>query len=70
MLPSWPIDMQATLIDTNCGGFPAHYVARLNGQTIGLLLRTPHRLLSVAPAGKGCTNPAWLLMYQYGLMDT
>ncbi len=70
MLPSWPIDMQATLIDTNCGGIPAHYVARLSGQAIGLLLRTPHRLVSIAPAGKGCTNPAWLLMYQHGLMDT
>jgi hypothetical protein len=70
MLPSWPIDMQATLIDTNCGGFPAHYVARLNGPTIGLLLRAPHRLLSVAPAGKTCPNPAWQLMQQYGLVDT
>lgn len=70
MLPAWPIDMQATLIDTSCGKTPAHYVARLNGQMIALLLRAPHRLLSVAPAGKGCTNPAWLLMYQHGLMDT
>jgi hypothetical protein len=60
VLPAWPINLEATLIGTNCGGFPAHYVARLTGQAITRLLRPPHRL---APGPQACDNPALDLMW-------
>jgi len=60
ILPSWPLNMQATLIGTNCGGFPAHYVARLGGQTIRLFLRAPHR---IALGPLACDNPGHDLLW-------
>jgi len=63
LLPSWPVNMEATLIGANCGGFPAHYVARLSGQAIGRLLRAPHRI-PLGPQGvKSCDNPGHDLMW-------
>jgi hypothetical protein len=63
ILPSWPINGETTLIGANCGGFPAHYVARIGGQAITRLLRTPHRL-PVGPLGRtSCNNPALELMW-------
>ena len=69
MLPAWPINREVTLIGTNCGKFPAHYIARLGGGLIVHLLREPHRL-DLGPQGRSaCTNPAWTLMYRHGLLD-
>jgi hypothetical protein len=70
MLPAWPINREATLIGVNCGGFPAHYVGHLDGGLMGRVMRAPHRL-ALGPMGREtCTNPAWMLMYRYGLMDS
>jgi hypothetical protein len=69
MLPAWPINREVTLIGTNCGGFPAHYIARMGGGPIVPLFREPHRL-DLGPQGRAmCSNPAWTLMYKYGLLD-
>jgi hypothetical protein len=46
LLPSWPIDQQATLIQAARGDYPAHYVARMSDQSILLMIRTPHPILS------------------------
>jgi hypothetical protein len=62
-LAAWPANLDATLIDAACGTFPAHYVARLRGQPIAVLLRPPHALPAHAqapdhdPSGD-CENPA------------
>jgi hypothetical protein len=58
VLPSWPINMQATLIAVNCGSYPAPYVARLGDQTITHLMRAPHQL-AVEPIldRRSCANP-------------
>jgi hypothetical protein len=70
VLPSWPINMQATLIAVNCGGYPAHYVARLGDQAITHLMRTPHQL-TVEPIldRRSCANPAANLMWRAGLYN-
>lgn len=62
-LAAWPANLDATLIDAACGTFPAHYVARLRGQPIAALLRSPHALPvhAQAPdqaASGDCENPA------------
>jgi hypothetical protein len=69
MLPAWPINRELTLIGTSCGGFPAHYIARMGAGPIAHLLREPHRL-DLGPQGRAaCSNPAWTLMYKHGLLD-
>jgi hypothetical protein len=69
LLPAWPINLEVTLIGTNCGTFPAHYIARLGGGMVERLLRAPHRL-DLGPQGREvCTNPAWTLMYMNGLLE-
>jgi hypothetical protein len=64
-LPVWPINMQATLIDANCGSFAAHYVARLGEEPLARALRPANAL----PHGQGrtpaCTNPALELMWSW-----
>jgi hypothetical protein len=70
LLPAWPIDMRATLLDANCGSLPAHYVARLGDGMIARLLRAPHRLAAAGLGRAGCTNPAWRIMAERGLLDT
>ncbi len=67
MLPSWPIDSQLTLIGTNCGGYPAHYVARLHTQAIRLFMKTPHRVAEQASGKQSCANPALFLAWRAGL---
>jgi hypothetical protein len=70
VLPSWPINMQFTLIGVSCGGYPAHYVARLGDQTVTHLMRTPHQL-AVEPIldRRSCVNPAVNLMWRAGLLN-
>ena len=59
VLPRWPIDVHATLIDAACGRYPPHYVARVEGQAITHLLRPPRPLPSDPAAGaSACENPA------------
>jgi hypothetical protein len=63
MLPAWPINMAATLIGANCGGFAPHYVARLGGEAIVHVLRPANRL-PLGPLGReSCDNPAYDLMW-------
>src|SRR5450631_498672 len=63
ILPAWPINLQATLIGADCGGYAPSYVARLSGQAISRLLRHPHRL-ALGPQGRAaCDNPALDLMW-------
>jgi hypothetical protein len=69
LLPAWPINLEVTLIGTNCGKFPAHYIARLGGGMAERLLRAPHRLDLGAQGREVCTNPAWTLMYMNGLLE-
>ena len=64
MLPTWPINMRATLIGANCATFPPHYVARLGGEVFTHLLRDPHRI-ALGPLGRdACDNPALDLMWR------
>jgi hypothetical protein len=58
VLPRWPIDTHATLIDAACGTYPPHYVARLDGQPVVKLLRPQHPLFSDPPDASACENPA------------
>jgi lysylphosphatidylglycerol synthetase-like protein (DUF2156 family) len=69
VLPSWPINLHATLIGVNCGGYPAHYVARLGNQAITHLMRAPHRLALESPERRSCMNPAVNLMWRGGLLN-
>jgi hypothetical protein len=69
VLNAWPMNLQATMIDTNCGSYPPHYVARLSGQAIQYLLRAPHRLAAGPRNTHGCAiNPAMHLMLRRGLL--
>lgn len=64
IFPAWPINYQATLIGTNCGGFPPHYVAEIAGQRIMQVLRAPSRL-ALGPLGpESCDNPARDITYR------
>jgi hypothetical protein len=63
VLDSWPINLQASLPGAACGQYPAHYVARLGGETIGRLLRQP-RALPLDSQSSACNNPALVLYYK------
>jgi hypothetical protein len=64
IFPVWPINVRATLIGADCGGFAPHYVANLSGQAITHFLRQPNRL-ALGPLGpESCTNPASYLMWR------
>jgi len=67
VLPSWPINLQATLIGAACGQFPEHYVARLGNQVVARLLRRPHPLPLGPISYQACVNPAIGLMLERGL---
>jgi len=68
MLNAWPMNLQTTLIDANCGSYPPHYVAHLRGQAIQYLLRAPYRLAVGRRQARGCDNPATDLMWRRGLL--
>jgi hypothetical protein len=68
VLPSWPINLDATLIAAACGGYPPHYVARLQGRAVEHLLRRP-RVLPVGAELAACANPAIDLMRQRDLAN-
>jgi hypothetical protein len=63
ILPSWPINMRATLIGADCGKYPPHYVARLGGEAISRLLRRPHPIATGSQGREACDNPALDLMW-------
>jgi hypothetical protein len=64
LLPAWPINLQATLIEANCGSYPPHYVARLDQGPVSRLLRPPHAL-PVGPLNRSaCINPALAVMVE------
>lgn len=58
VLPRWPINVHATLIDAACGRYPPHYVARPDDRPIARLLRPAHTLFSDPPDASACENPA------------
>lgn len=67
ILPSWPINLNATLVGASCGGFPPHYVARLGEGVAARILRRPHAL-ALGPQGpQSCTNPAAVMMRERDL---
>jgi len=69
VLPAWPINLQATLIEAACGRYPEHYVARLEEQSVLHILRPPHALPHGPGSGPACENPAHTLMRQRGLLQ-
>src|SRR5579871_1149433 len=66
LLPRWPINLEARLIEAACGAYPAHYVARLKSQLATYVLRTP-QVLAAGPPATDCHNPAARLMREHGL---
>jgi hypothetical protein len=68
VLPAWPINLQATLIAADCGKFAPHYVARLGGEIIGHVLRTPHPMPLGLLDSHACDNPAMDLMREKHLL--
>jgi hypothetical protein len=67
-LPSWPINLEATLIGAACGLYPAHYVARLRGRAVEHILQKVHPLPLGLKQGQACKNPAVGLMKERGLL--
>ncbi len=68
-LPVWPVNTAASVVGVNCGGYPAHYIARLHGGFVVRLLRQPY-LLALEPIVRSrCVNPAVMLMFKRGLLD-
>jgi hypothetical protein len=65
LLPAWPINSSATLVGAVCGHFAPHYVARLDHEVVGRLMRPTNRL-ALGPQGpQACDNPASDLMWSY-----
>ena len=57
--PRWAPDYTTTLPDTQNGGFPPHYIGRLDGSFLPGLLRPPQRVTGGAERfGKRPTQPA------------
>jgi hypothetical protein len=67
VLPRWPINAHATLIDAACGTYPPHYVARVEGQPVVRLLRPPQPLFSDPPSPSACENPATEIQRERGI---
>lgn len=69
LLPSWPANSVATLIDASCGEYPPHYVARLDvGAWQDKLLKPVHPLGPGPIRPELCVNPALQLMKEGGLL--
>jgi len=65
LLPAWPINSSATLVGAVCGHFAPHYVAHLDHEVVGRLMRRTNRL-ALGPQGpQACDNPAYDLMWSY-----
>jgi hypothetical protein len=62
VLDRWPVNLDATLIEAACGEYPPHYVARLDGQAIGHVLRAAHALPPGSRDAASCVNPALRLL--------
>jgi hypothetical protein len=67
IVPTWPVNLQATLIGANCGGYAPHYVARLKDQAIGHLMRHVSRLPIGSLGREACDNPGLDLMWNWNL---
>lgn len=67
IFPVWPVNLTATLIGADCGGFAPHYVAEMEGQVVTHVLRQPTQL-PLGPLGpESCNNPANEIVYRrYG----
>ncbi len=62
VLRAWPINLQATLIEADCGKFAPHYMAHLGDEFIGHILRKPQRVALGPQNLDACGNPAIDLM--------
>ena len=63
LFPTWPVDLEATLIGAACGRYPPHYTAHLDGQLAARLIRAPHPVPPEPPGHNSCFNPAlWLML--------
>lgn len=67
ILPAWPIDLEARLIEAACGRYPANYVARLSAPFAAHLLRPPQVLAPAQSDPASCRNPAARAMRERGL---
>jgi hypothetical protein len=67
-LPVWPINLEATLVDADCGHYPPHYVARLSDAPITRVLRVPQALLPGPVRAANCDNPAFFLMWMWNVI--
>ena|GEM_PF-465703 len=67
LLPRWPVNLEARLIEASCGAYPAHYIARLREGLAARLLRAP-QALAATPGTSDCHNPATQLMRERGLL--
>jgi hypothetical protein len=65
---AWPINLRATLIGADCGGYAPHYVANLDNQLVTHVLRRPNRL-ALGPLGpESCNNPAYQSLQRANLL--
>jgi hypothetical protein len=68
LLPTFPINMTATLIGAACGEYLPHYTAHVNGQFVTRLLKEP-RQIPLGPRGpEACSDPAHDMMVARGLL--
>lgn len=58
LFPRWPVDANSSLVAADCGGRPAHYVAKLQGQLIVKALRDPHDVEMVGGFAAWCYQGA------------
>lgn len=65
LLPSWPINKWATLVGASCGGYAAHYIARVGEEEVGRLMRPTHRIPLGMQGPAACSNPALELMWSW-----
>jgi hypothetical protein len=68
VLRAWPMNLQASLPAAACGHYPAHYIAKLDDQTIRFFMRPPQRLTGGAFDKKSCSEPAVEIMWRRGLL--
>jgi len=67
-LPVWPINLQATLVDADCGHYPPHYIARLTSAPVTRVLRAPTALVPGPVRAANCDNPAFFLMWMWNVI--
>ena len=67
-LPVWPINLEATLVDADCGHYPPHYIAQLSDAPITRVLQVPQALVPGPVRAANCDNPAFFLMWMWDVL--